>query len=336
MTARLARWVASLVRPPRAAPARPTLVIVRHHRVYAPGERPLYRLGVSAPVLEAQLALFRALGLAPLTVSEGLERLAEGRPGRWLALTFDDGWDDNVERALPLLVAHGARATFYLTAGLMEERAAPWWDVLTHALERARVRRAALAWDGASVALEPGTPAGRARALRALLPGLRVPAPEQASRLARLRAALGVSEPAPCGLATWPRAARLAEAGMEIGAHTLTHPFLSLHAPEAQRAEIEGSVTLIERRLGVRPRGFAYPGGDHDAATVDACARAGLDHAVTTRAGDNDPGRPRLELRRRGLSDGACLGPGGRFSRRLAHAELDGAFDRLRGVEAAT
>lgn len=336
MTGRLARWAASLVRPPRAAPARPTLVIVRHHRVYAAGERPLYRLGVSAPVLEAQLALFRTLGLAPLAVSEGLARLAEGRPGRWLALTFDDGWDDNVEHALPLLAAHGARATFYLTAGLMEERAAPWWDVLTHALEHANTARAVVEWDGAPVTVEPSTPAGRARALHTLRPGLRVPAAEQSARLARLREALGVTEPAPCGLATWPRAARLAEAGMEIGAHTLTHPYLSLHAPEAQRAEIEGSVALIERRLGVRPGGFAYPGGDHDAATVAACAAAGLDHAVTTRAGDNGPDRPRLELRRRGLSDGACLGPGGRFSRRLAHAELDGAFDRLRGVEAAS
>src|SRR5207253_1245059 len=99
------------------------------------------------------------------------------------------------------------------------------------------------------------------------------------------------------------------------------------------RAEIEGSVELIERRLGVRARGLAYPGGDHDGVTIAAAAACGLAYAVTTAAGDNRPGAQPFELRRRGWSEGACLGPGGRFSRQLATAELDGAFDRLRGVE---
>lgn len=335
MSGRVARWAWSLVRPAGGAARRPTLVIVRHHRVYADGETTLYRLGISASVLAAQLALFRRLGLAPLTVSEGLERLAAGRPGRWLALSFDDGYADNVTRALPLLAAHGARATFYLTAGLMEERRAPWWDVLAHALERAAVPRATYDAGGPGLPLEPGTPAGRARALAALLPTLRVPLEVQSARLEQLRATLGVREPAPCALATWNEAARLAEAGMEVGAHTLNHPFLSLHAPARQREEIAGSIELIARRLGVRAAGLAYPGGDHDADTLEAAAACGLGHAVTTRAGDNGTERPRLALRRRGLSDGACLGPGGRFSDRLARAELEGAFDRLRGVEAA-
>jgi hypothetical protein len=65
---------------------------------------------------------------------------------------------------------------------------------------------------------------------------------------------------------------------------------------------------------------------------------------VTTRAGENRAGTPALELRRRGLAEGACLGPGGHYSERLTLAELDGAFEPLRarrapggaaGVEAA-
>jgi peptidoglycan/xylan/chitin deacetylase (PgdA/CDA1 family) len=336
VSGRLARWAVSLLRPPAGAPSRPTLVIVRHHRVYADLERPLYRLGVSARVLDGQLALFRRLGFAPVTVAEGLARLSDGGAGRWLALTFDDGYDDNVTLALPRLSAHGARATFYLTAGLMDRRRAPWWDVLAHALERARAPRAVFEADGVVIPVSTETSEARRRALAALLPAMRVPRPEQEARLSRLREALGVPDEAPCALATWERAARLAEAGMEIGAHTLHHPFLSLHSAAEQRQEIEGSVALIERRLGVRPTGLAYPGGDHDDTTVEACVASGLAYAVTTRSGDNRPGAPRFGLRRRGLSDGACLGPGGRFSSRLARAELEGAFDRLRGVEAAS
>jgi peptidoglycan/xylan/chitin deacetylase (PgdA/CDA1 family) len=90
---------------------------------------------------------------------------------------------------------------------------------------------------------------------------------------------------------------------------------------------------LIERRLGLRPRGLAYPGGDHDDASVAAAAAAGA-WAVTTLAGENDRATPAHRLRRRGLSEGACLGPTGRFSARLMRAELDGVFEPLRARRA--
>lgn len=319
---------------PRAARA-PRLTIIRHHRVYAAGENPLYRIGVSESVLAAQLALLAQMGHAPLTVSEALTRLAEGRPGRWFAMSFDDGYADNVERALPLLEAHGARATFYLTAGLMESRRAPWWDELVHRLEAGGREVVRLEREDGALTLELGSRAGRGAALRALLPVFRATPERQATLLEEIGRATGARGPAPCRLATWAQAARLAESGMEVGAHTMSHPWLSLLDPERQSAEIVDSAALIERRLGVRPAGLAYPGGDHDARTLARMPGTGLAHAVTTRAGDASPASGRFELPRRGLSDGACLGPTGRFSARLARAELDGAFDRLRSGRAA-
>lgn len=329
MNGRTLRWLWSLLHRPRPMGAA-SLTIVRHHRVYDAGERPLYRLGITEAVLEAQLALLARHGLAPLTVAEGLARLAAEPRGRWVAMTFDDGYADNVTRALPALARHGARATFYLTAGLMEQRLAPWWDRLVHGLETTRCAAARVELGGAVIELSPGTRAGRAAALAALLPRLREAPDEQERRLDRIAAALEVAAPAPCALATWREAERLAAAGMEIGAHTLTHPFLSRLDESGQRREIAGSRALIAERLGVTPEGFAYPGGDHDAVSIRVCEHAGLAHAVTTRAGDVPAGAPRFELWRRGLSEGACLGPGGRFSTRLARAELDGAFDGLR------
>ena len=335
MSGRTVRWLMSLVHRPRGANDRASLTIVRHHRVYGEHEQPLYRLGVSVAVLEQQLALLARHGLAPLTVAEGLARVAAEPRGRWVAMTFDDGYADNVTRALPALARHGARATFYLTAGLMERRVAPWWDRLVHALEHARTGSARISIAERTLDLEPGDPEGRARALRALLPLLRVAPGEQDARLAALEEGLGVSRPADCELATWSEAARFAEAGMEVGAHTLTHPFLSRLGEAGQRTEIGGSRALVASRLGLTPRGLAYPGGDHDAISIATCEREGFEYAVTTRTGDVAAGAPPYELCRRGLSDGACLGPGGKFSDRLARAELDGAFDHLRGAEKA-
>jgi len=318
MSGRMVRWLLALAHVPRGAG--PRLTIIRHHRVYPDGVRALYHLGVSESLLDSQLALLARLGLAPVTVSEGLARLATGAR-RVVAMSFDDGYADNVERALPRLASHGARATFYLTAGLMEERRAPWWDVLAHAIESARAESGLISHEA------------RLARLRRELPTLRVAPAAQARALDALRRELGVSREAPCELATWELAARLPESGMEVGAHTLTHPFLSLLGVPDQRLEIEGSRDLVARRLGVSPAGLAYPGGDHDVDSVRICEAIGLTHAVTTRSGDVAPGEPCFELRRRGLSEGACLGPGGRFSSRLARAELDGAFDRLRQVE---
>ena len=329
MSGRAMRWLASLL-PGPAAGDESSLVVIRHHRVYGPGERPLYRLGVTAEVLRAQLDMLARRGLTPLTVSAGLERLAAGTPGRAVALTFDDGYADNVTRALPLLAAAGARATFFLTAGLIEGRRAPWWDELAHLLGRARAVRL----EHAGRSLDLGNGAGRAAALRALLPAFRARPEVQRGLLDALAVRLGVAEPAPCELATWEECGALRAAGMEVGAHTLTHPFLSMLTAAEQAAEVGGSFDLVERRLGARPRGIAYPGGDHDQASLEAARAAGAAWAVTTRAGLNRRGAELLRLARRGLPEGACLGPWGRFSARLTMAELDGRFEALRSRRA--
>lgn len=333
MSGRLVRWLLSLgAAPNRAAFESPRLTIVRHHRVYANGERALYHLGVSERMLEGQLQALAKSGMTPVSVAEGLQRLEKGAAGHHVAFSFDDGYADNVERALPILERAGARATFYLTAGLMEERRAPWWDELAHALTHATKTSATIEWGGTPVALDVAHESGRDAALRALLPLLRVVPAEQHARLAALRGALGVTDRAPCEFADWALAKKLVSAGMEAGAHTLTHPFLTLLSPDSQRREMADSAALIRERLGCGTPGIAYPNGDHDAATTSAARAAGFQYGVITRSGDvtaTSAAGARFELPRRPLTEGACTGPFG-FSARMTLAETRGAFDALR------
>lgn len=331
MSGRLMRWMLALApggADPGAGP--PRLTVIRHHRIYRAGERPLYRLGVTHEVFEAQVAACVRAGLAPITVREGLDWLATATRGQRVAFSFDDGYLDNLERALPVLQRHGARATLYLAAGLMASRRAPWWDELVHVLTAATTRRHVVRWNGCTAELGLGDEPGRRRALYDLLPLMRVPPAEQRARLDDLRESLGVHAEAPCELATLPQAARWAEAGFELGAHTESHPFLSTLGEDAQLAEIAGSANRIREAVGAEVTGLAYPNGDHDERTLRAVRAAGLTYAVTTRSGDVARGDDPFTLHRRGLPEGAVLGPGGRFSARMVRAELAGRFDALR------
>jgi peptidoglycan/xylan/chitin deacetylase (PgdA/CDA1 family) len=86
--------------------------------------------------------------------------------------------------------------------------------------------------------------------------------------------------------------------GIEIGAHTRTHPVLTDIGPDRQMLEIAGSRDDLTRRLGVPVQAFAYPFGACNAAIAAGVERAGFDAACCSRSGMNDPATPLMQLRR--------------------------------------
>jgi peptidoglycan/xylan/chitin deacetylase (PgdA/CDA1 family) len=81
---------------------------------------------------------------------------------------------------------------------------------------------------------------------------------------------------------SWDDLGVLAQAGVEIGAHTITHPRLTRLKDEAAVSrEIAGSRAELERRLGLTIPTFAYPYGDYDERVAQAVEAAGLSVAVT-------------------------------------------------------
>lgn len=87
-------------------------------------------------------------------------------------------------------------------------------------------------------------------------------------------------------------------AGMEIGAHTRTHPWLTQLPPAAAREEIIGSRKSLEDRFGVAVEHFCYPYGDWNPAVRDLVQAAGFATACTTVPGVNLTGQSPWELRR--------------------------------------
>lgn len=100
-------------------------------------------------------------------------------------------------------------------------------------------------------------------------------------------------------LMSWTELGQLAEAGIEIGAHTRSHPDLTRLAPSQVADECAGSADRIAAELGTRPGSFAYPYGLVN-ETVAQVARAGFARSCTTEfrplAAVEDPARlPRLD-----------------------------------------
>lgn len=106
---------------------------------------------------------------------------------------------------------------------------------------------------------------------------------------------------------TWDMLGEMAASGLvTLGAHTHTHPVLVGQPPDRVEEEIAGPLALFERRLGLRPRHFAYPRAEWDAATREVAVRyyetaaAGGGYRATAH-GFDAYAIPRLPIRR---SDG--------------------------------
>jgi peptidoglycan/xylan/chitin deacetylase (PgdA/CDA1 family) len=258
--------------------------------------------GACARGLARQLRAVKRMGTV-VPLDEALDAMAQGRPlpRRAIALTFDDGYRDNLETALPILSRLGLPATFYLVPGLLDRSVRAWWEVLAWAFRNATAL--IVEWRGRRLTAGPGE-ASRTTMLVVAEELKRMP---RAARDAEIDALIDAlrptgSEDEVAGLyLDWDGARALAAGGGTVGSHTMAHAILSEEPPDDQAADLAESRRALEEGLGVPARTLAYPNGtaaDYDESTLDAAVGAGYEGAVTTIDGWNDPATPRLELRR--------------------------------------
>jgi len=258
--------------------------VLLYHRVAAVAHDPL-GLAVHPDRFAAQMAW-----LADRHAVVPLERA--GAPGT-VAVTFDDGYADNLHAALPVLTAHGIPATLFASTGHIAHGTAFWWDELVRLLDTAPAGAGPL-----RVAHPTGTrvwPAHdaptRTVARAQLHAWLQAQLPEAIERAMReIRVWAGQpADPAPPPAADRPMTLdelrAFADApGMTIGAHARTHPSLAFAPGPRQEDEIAGSRDDLRSWLGAAPTAFSYPFGipgcDVDQAVQDRVRAAGFTHAT--------------------------------------------------------
>ena len=290
---------------------RPRLLVLAYHRVTPPEEASHWELPqryVSTVTFHKQL---RALRPFYRFVSlEEFQEIATGkkRVRRHVALvTFDDGYRDNYEHALPILRSLRVPATFFISLGFVGDRRSFWFDRLAQACrdwekggaERARVH--ALLPPPLATILEAARPWGE-RLRQALQFVARLPVQERRALLKRLLPGAGLSQPASEAL-SWTEVRQLRAAGMSIGAHGRTHTTLiHMSAAEAQR-ELEESLRGVSRGAGAPVVAFAYPAGATDEDVKRWARDAGVEIAFTLEPRENRPGDDPLRLGRHNVCE---------------------------------
>ena len=255
------------------------------------------------------------------TLAAAAERLDAGELDRdLLAITFDDGYAGNSEAAWPVLRRAGAPATIFLTTSFLDGEEL-WFDFARRALGAVCRHTRALGADAVGSLRQALGSWPPAESIGAVLRRLKYLPPERRHQaLAALRR-VDLDLAPPARPLSWGRVREMQAAGIEFGAHTVTHPILSTLEPAEQEDEIRRSRSRIAEVTGEEPTTFAYPNGsarDYDRHSVEILDRLGFAAACTTRRGSNKPGCNRLTLRRLGI---------GSDSLAVVEARLAGLFD---------
>jgi peptidoglycan/xylan/chitin deacetylase (PgdA/CDA1 family) len=277
----------------------PAALILLYHRVHEPELDPQL-LSVSRRNFEEHLKVLRQF----CTVT--LDSLLTAGPSRGfrIALTFDDGYADNLWNAKPLLEEYAVPATVFVSVGHVLSQRPYWWDELqdlllqpaplpkTLSVAIGSKRRQWILGDSDAQqggcprnpewnVLSTSDPSPRHAVYRELCAEIKVlPLRQQEAVLNEIRSATPLNADRKSEACSPEEIRRLREPGLiDIGAHTCTHPMLSQLPVDQQQQEISRSKELLEEIVGNPIEAFSYPYGgrsDYSQETVDCVRRSGF------------------------------------------------------------
>ena len=229
-----------------------------------------------------------------------------GRP--LVALTFDDGFQNNHDVAFPILKRLRIPATVFLATDFVGSDDTVWFCRINDAL--CKTSLVELEWEGATYDLSSHHHRSEANnRIQAWLK--RHGHPQLLRKMRHLVQALGsdpempIAGDSPYRMLGTAEIREMVDSGLiDFGAHTCSHAILSGLPDSDREREIADSIDAVERLTGAPCELFAFPNGgagDFGAGDVKALKQAKVAVAVSTIAGPNDESAPALEMRRYGI-----------------------------------
>lgn len=246
------------------------------------------------------------------------------------AVTFDDGYQDIYEHAVPILKRKGIPAAAFVVTDLIGRTSWQIHDQLYHL-----VAKGFATWDNPrrqlhGVLSDLGLPASnilRRRidthtplmAVSTMLPKL---SREDVGRVMQyLEWNVGNGFVGVPPTLTWPMLKQMRRDGFTIGSHTRSHVSLPMEGAAIAADELIESKRVLERELDGSIDHFAYPGGQFTPAVVDALEQSGYRYAYTA-CPHRDPRHPALTIERLLLWQGSSVDANGRFSPAILECQV--------------
>lgn len=283
-------------------------VILMYHRIIDIQNDP-WDLAVSPVNFEQQLQVLKKnkLGI-PLYKFHNL--LKKGKIGHnSLAITFDDGYKDNFENALPLLSKYNMPATFFIATANLNVKREFWWDELERLIFfsaelphefliiiqneifswnitsdniwRKNDQIKHLLWKGADI-----PPTQRHKLFFEIWKTLKFRdyyvQLEILDKIKSLIPSKVVDRKENFAMGTSEISILNKNSLFEIGAHTVHHPSLPSLNKSAQMEEIRKSIEILQAIIKEPVNAFAYPYGDYDKITMECTKNSGLIYACST------------------------------------------------------
>lgn len=305
-------------------------VILMYHRI-ARTELDPWGMCVSPENFSEQLAAINAVATPMSLINYARSLVAGTLPARTVVVTFDDGYVDNFEQALPLLRRHQVPATLFVTTCHVDSDREFWWDRLetvllaagtlpgrlelqlpsgesrewlpgaaaTYTAEDMKADKNVKAWNA-----KPGTRLGFFydvwKTLWPMPDGVREAVLDQVERWADVGKFQGESRRS----MTAEEIRVMGREGiMEIGSHTVNHPPLPAHETSVQVAQIRDSRDRLQEILGLPVNTFAYPHGEYSDETIRILHELGFECAVTVEQKLACEGTNVMKLPRFGVKD---------------------------------
>ncbi len=312
----------------KATVLRNRATVLMYHRVLTPAQAA--RAGshpgivVTAETFAWQMALLKR-HCHVLTVDEFHAGLTGARPfpPASCLITFDDGWRDNVENALPVLQRLTLPAVLFLPVGFIGRRRAFWRETLTQLAVRAvRASRSSAALrEPLAAVLRPlglahlldlqgdDVHAAVVSTVSDTLPATRPVSDGDLSALARV---LGVSLESLVdadAFMSWDEVEAMRRGGVAIGGHGVDHRVLTTLSAGEVRAEIEGSREVVAPLAAPATLTFSYPNGYWTPEIAATARTAGYRMAFTTEAGLVSAGDDPWSVRRVNIHEAATASP---------------------------
>lgn len=255
------------------------------------------------------------------------------------AVTFDDGYADVNENAMPVLTRKGIPSAVFVVTDLV---GTPGWQLhdelyflLSNIYRKCSPRTSTTAlvdvlqlnqaedvrsqnalrdtrdpFEATRTLLETCSQAGLRRVVERLRGYVEVPA--------------GVAEA--FRSVSWEDLGAMVRQGVTVGSHTRSHSLLEYESSATMTDEVSGSKRILEDRLGVPIKHFAYPDGRFNRDAVEAVAAARFRSAFTI-CMHRDNNHPILTIPRRVLWENTCMDSSGHFSPAILSCQVNGIFD---------